>query len=195
MNRTALTLRQRTKKGFTPTPIYIAKAEKRQYCKLPTTRKLVRGFNILELLVVSFLMVIVVMITNQFWVWFSPCVVDIVARGHTLREARTAMRSLADDFGAAVGAAPIGNDRLTICKDGGDFPDGLANSPPDVMIDYFIVGNSLHRSDISAGAEFAVADSVSGFTVEQISPTLIRITLDLTCRDFNRQLTFLWSQP
>jgi prepilin-type N-terminal cleavage/methylation domain-containing protein len=168
MNRTELTLRQRTKKGFT----------------------------ILELMIVSILMVIVVMITNQFWAWFSPCVVDIIARGHTLREARMAMRSLADDFGAAVGAAPVGNDRLTICKDGGNPPNGQADwFTPDVMIDYFIVDNSLYRRDVSAGAEFAVADSISGFTVEQLSPTLIRITLDLTCRDFNRQLTFMWSQP
>ena len=168
MNRTALTLQQRTKKGFT----------------------------ILELLVVSVLMLMVVMITNQFWAWFSPCVMDIIARGHTLREARMAMRSLADDFGAAVGAAPIGSDRLVLCKDGGDFPNGLADwAAPDALVDYFIMDNSLYRSDISAGVEFVVADSVSNFTIEQISPTLLRITLDLACRDFSRQLVFMWSQP
>jgi type II secretory pathway pseudopilin PulG len=154
------------------------------------------GFTILELLVVSILMAMVVMITTQFWTWFSPSITDIIARGHTLREARMAMQNLADDFGAAVGAAPVGSDRLVLCKDGGDFPNGAADwAAPDVLVDYFIADNSLYRSDLSAGVEFVVADSVSDFTVEQISPTLVRITLQWVCRDSERQLVFMWSQP
>ncbi|MBN1787228.1 MAG: type II secretion system protein [Sedimentisphaerales bacterium] len=159
-------------------------------------KKAKRGFTLLELMVVSLLMFIVVMLTNQFWTWFTPSVTDIIARAHTLREARMAMRSLADDFGAAVGAAPLGGNRLILCKDGGDFPNGLADwSAPDVLVDYYIVDSSLYRNNVSAGTGFAVADGVTGFTVEQISPTLIRITLDLAVRDFSRQLTFMWSQP
>jgi hypothetical protein len=141
-------------------------------------------------------MVIVVMITAQFWKWFSPSVVNMVARGHILREARMAMQNLAADFGAAVGAAPAGSDRLVLCKDGGDFPNGVADwAAPDALVDYFVTDGSLYRSDLSAGVEFVVADSVSDFTVEQISPTLVRITLQLVCRGFERQLVFMWSQP
>jgi hypothetical protein len=107
-----------------------------------------------------------------------------------------AMQNLADDFGAAVGAAPVGSDRLVLCKDGGDFPNGVADwAAPDVLVDYFIADNSLYRSDLSAGMEFVVADSVSDFTVEQISPTSVRITLQWVCRGFERQLVFMWSQP
>jgi type II secretory pathway pseudopilin PulG len=204
MNKTPLTLRLRYRTGFTPTSICIvaeqARAEDKQYCRQtlnsPTIRKLVKGFTIMELLVVSILMIIVVLITSQFWMWFSPSVTEMIAREHILREARMAMQNLAADFGSAVGAAPIGNNRLVLCRDGGDFPDGEPNwAAPDVLVDYFLEGNTLQRSDLSTGAEFTVADGISNLTVEQVSPTLLRITLALECRTVERQLVFMWSAP
>jgi type II secretory pathway pseudopilin PulG len=201
MNKTPLTLRRRFRTGFTPTPICIvaeqARAEDKQYCRQtlnsPTIRKLVKGFTIMELLVVSILMVIVMLITSQFWMWFSPSVTEMIAREHILREAKMAAQNLAADFGSAVGAAPFGSDGLVLCKDGGDFPSGDANwAPPDVLVYYSLVGNTLQRSD-STGAEFTVADSVSNFTVGEGPP--LRITLELQCQDVARQLVFMWSAP
>lgn len=161
---------------------------------LPLWCRFRRGYTILELLVVSILMIIVLLITSQFWIWFSPSVVEMIAREHILREARMAIQNLAADFGSAVGAAPFGSDGLVLCKDGGDFPDGEPNwSDPDVLVYYSLVDNTLRCSDSTGG--FTVADSVSNFTVEQISPTLRRITLDLARRGTTRRLVFLWSAP
>ena len=152
------------------------------------------GFTILELQVVAILMVIVMLIITQFWKWFLPSVTEMIAREHILCEARIAMQNLAADFGSAVGVTPIGNNRLVLCKDGGDFPNGLADwAPPDVLVDYSIVNNTLQRSNLSTGAEFTVADGILGFTIEEGPP--LRITLELQRQDATRQLVFMWSAP
>ena len=131
------------------------------------------GFTILELLVVSILMTIVVLITSQFWRWFSPNVSFMIARGHILREAQVAKENLAADFGSAVGVSSVGENGLLICKDSGDYPNGIADwTAPDVMVDYSLVENSLQRNDLSTGSVFTIADCISNLTVEQLSPTL-----------------------
>jgi len=156
----------------------------------------IAGFTILELMVVSILMTIVVLITAQFWRWFSPNVSFMISRGHILREARVAMENLAADFGSAVGASAVGENGLLICKDSGDYPNGIADwTAPDVMVDYSIVNNSLQRNDLSTGSVFTIADCISDLTVEQVSPTLLRITLEFAQAGADRELVFLWSTP
>jgi len=164
--------------------------------KIPLTlrRRFRRGFTLIELMVVSILMAIVVLITSQFWRWFSPSVAEMIGREHILGEARIAMQNLAADFGSAVGAVAVGNNRLMLCKDSGDFPNGLADwAAPDVLVDYYLVDGTLQRSDLSTGAEFAVADGISNFTVEQGPP--LRITMGLQRKGASRQLVFIWSTP
>jgi prepilin-type N-terminal cleavage/methylation domain-containing protein len=158
--------------------------------------KAAKGFTLLELLVVSILMVIVVLITAQFWMWFSPSLDEMVGRLHLLREGRIITQNFAADFGSTVGATPVGEDRIVLCKDGGPNPDGIASfAAPDVLVDYYLSGSKLLRNDISTGADFAVADNVSAFTVEEISPTVIRISLDLQCSTASRQMIFYWDKP
>jgi type II secretory pathway pseudopilin PulG len=157
--------------------------------------KTAKGFTLLELLVVSILTIIVGLITAQFWMWFSPSLNDLVGRWHLLREGRTATLILASDFGSAVGATPVGENRIILCKDAGDNPNGIADwAAPDVLVDYYLTGGTLVRND-SSGGEFAVADGVSGFTVESIPPSSIKMTLDLRSSTAARQLVFYWNIP
>ena len=153
-----------------------------------------KGFTILELLVVSVLMVIVMMIITQFCRWIVPSITDMSARWQVLRENRITMQNLAFDFGSAVGFILVGADRLVICQDSGDYPNGLADwADPDIIVDYSFVNNKLQRSDLSTGMEATVAGCISNFEVEQISPTLVRITLELSCRNVVREMIFFGS--
>jgi hypothetical protein len=43
--------------------------------------------------------------------------------------------------------------------------------------------------------EATVANCISGFEVEQLSPTLIKITLELSCRNIAREMVFFGSLP
>jgi hypothetical protein len=194
MNRIPFTLRRRFRRGFTPTPICIvaeqAKAEDKQNCRQTlnslTIRKLVRGFTIFELQVVSILMIIVTLITSQFWIWFSPCVAEVTAREHILREARIAMQNLACDFGSASGISVSGN-VLGIDKDRDGDSDvyyfhGDENDP-----------NTLQRRVGLTGPELTVADCVSNFIVDEGPP--LRITLEFGYHSAVRKLIFRWSEP
>ncbi len=155
-----------------------------------------KGFTILELLIVALLMVMVTMIIAQFWRWILPSITDLNARWHILRENRLALQNLASDFGSTVGIVPVNSEQLMLCQDGGDFPNGLADwSAPDRLVDYSLVNTKLIRSDISSGMEVTVADCVSGFEVELVSPTLLRISLELSSYNVTRQMVFFWSQP
>ncbi len=155
-----------------------------------------KGFTILELLIVALLMVMVTMIIAQFWRWILPSITDLNARWHILRENRLAMQNLAFDFGSTVGIVPVSSEQFMLCQDGGDYPNGLPDwSAPDKLVDYSLVNTKLVRSDIASGMEVTVANCVSGFEVEQVSPTLLRISLELSSYNVTRQMVFFWSQP
>lgn len=153
---------------------------------LTLRRRFRRGFTIFELQVVSILMIIVTLITSQFWIWFSPCVAEVTAREHILREARIAMQNLACDFGSVSGISVNGN-ILGIDKDGDGDGDiyyfhGNENDP-----------NTLQRRVLSEGTEITVADCISNFTVDEGPP--LRITLEFGYHSAVRKLVFWWSEP
>lgn len=142
----------------------------------------------MELLVVSILMTIVMMITAQFWKWFSPCVSDLIARGHLLREARLTMQSLAYDFGNATsitgGSQLVVNGKIRYYRESEDNPN-------------------LYRRDIPAGREFTIADCVSDFSVREypLYSHLWEITVEFQARSFNnsqpftKEYTYHWRSP
>ena len=141
-------------------------------------------------------MVGVVLITAQFWRVFSVSMIDLAARGRVIQELRFAVDSIASDFGAVVGATPVGSNRVLLCKDGGEYPNGTADwTAPDIVIDYFVVNGQLRRHNQSTGTEITVADSVSAFTAENISGSRLRMVVELQCHDTSRQATFLWRRP
>jgi uncharacterized membrane protein len=154
--------------------------------------KTAKAFTLLELLVVSILMTIVFMIIAQFWKWFSPSLNDMIGRWHLLCESKLTTQILAQDFGSTV-AVTVGENEISLCRDTGNPPNGFADGS-DIWVDYYLSGNKLMRRDIDAGADFAVADGVTGFTVESIPP-VFRITLNLQSSTASRQLVFLWSTP
>lgn len=142
----------------------------------------------MELLVVSVLMIIVMMIVAQFWKWFSPCITDLIARERLLREGRLTMQNLSYDFGSATeisgGSQLIINGNIYYYRE----------SPDD---------SNLYRRDVSEGTDFAIADCVSNFSVEENpeGSNLWQITLEFSARSYNndqpfsRELVFRWSPP
>jgi len=142
----------------------------------------------MELLVVSILMVVVMMITAQFWKWFSPCITDLIARERLLREARLTMQSLSYDFGNATeisgGNQLIINGNIYYYRESDDDPN-------------------LHRRDLSGATDFTISDCISDFSVEENPPgsNLWQITLEFSARSYNndqpfsRELVFHWSPP
>ena len=147
-----------------------------------------QGFTILELLIVSILMVIVMMITSQFWKWFSPCLADLIAREHLLREARLVTQSFAYDFGSATEIT--GGDQLVI--NGNIYYYRQNSSDPN-----------LYRRNISGSSEFVIADCISDFSVVEnpAGSNIWDITLQFEARSyknsqpFSRELVFHWSPP
>lgn len=146
------------------------------------------GFTIMELLIVSILMVIVVMIMNQFWRWFSPCVTDLIAREHLLRESRLTMQNFAYDFGAASEIS--GGDQLLINNNICYYRKNISDP-------------NLYRRNDSEGTNFAISDCVSDFSVVENPPNsnLWEINVTFQARSYNRdqpfsrELVFHWSPP
>jgi len=148
------------------------------------------GFTILELQVVSILMIIVTLITAQFWQWFSPCVAEITAREHILFEARIAMQNFACDFGSASVISFAGG-TLGIDKNGDGDSDiyyfrGSVDDP-----------NALQRRAGLAGPVLTVADCVSSFAVEEYPPNsnIWQITLEFGSHGAVRKMIFRWNEP
>lgn len=150
------------------------------------------GFTLLELVVVSILMVIVIMITNQFWRWFSPGVADLIAREHILRESRLLTGSLACDFGSADLSTEIsGGDQLVV--------NGIR---------YYRESDSdknLYRQDISVtgGPDFVIADCVADFWVQENPPNTNQWQITVLFEGqsykktlpFRKEVVFHWSPP
>jgi len=153
------------------------------------------GFTLLELLIAVMLSVGLVMITAQFWGYFSRQLTDLSARARAAQELRFAVDSLSRDMGPAVGATPIGADGVLICRDGGD-ANGLPEwGPPDTLILYSLVGGQLVRRNQTSGLEIVVADDVSVFAVQDVSPSVLQVTIAVERGDVSRQTALLWSRP
>ena len=139
-----------------------------------------RGFTFLELLVVSILMVPVTIMATQFWTSFSRTLVDMAGRTVTARELRLILSGLAQDFGACVGATSVGEDDLVLCTDAGQYPNGVADwEPPDVVIEYYLSGGHLRRFDRSTGCDIALADNVSKLLVEELTDSVVQVTIEV----------------
>ena len=145
------------------------------------------GFTLLELLVAAMLSIGLAMITAQFWVYFSRQLGDLKARARAAQELRFAVDTMSRDMGAAVGATPIGSDGVLICKDDGD-ANGVAEwGDPDKLIRYTLVGGQLVREDQASGVEIVVVDNVSVFAVEDVSASVLQMTIAVERGDVSRQ--------
>jgi prepilin-type N-terminal cleavage/methylation domain-containing protein len=166
----------------------------RHSTKRPRTRR--EGFTLLELLVVSVLMVGVTLMAAQFWASFSRDMVDMAARTITAQELRFVLSGLSEDFGACVGAVGMEDGRLVLCKDAGQYPNGIADwGSPDTLVEYSLSGKQLRRFDQSTGDEMTMADSVSNLQVEDVSASVVQVTVEIRRAGITREAVLLWSRP
>ncbi len=155
-----------------------------------------RAFTLVELMVASLLMTVLTVMTAQVWRFFSTEMKDLAGRARVAQELRFAMESICEDMGATVGAIVVEPDRVRLCKDAGTPPDGVANwAPPDIMVEYYLVGTQLVRDDTSSGSQIVMADSVSQFAVQDVSGTVVQMDIEMTRGDVSRQVTLMWSRP
>jgi hypothetical protein len=142
------------------------------------------------------LMVGTVAMMAQFWRSLSLSMNDLTARSKTAEEMRFVVENISKDFGPAVGTAIFGDDRILVCQDGGEIPNGIADwDEPDTVVDYFLSEGQLHRVDHSAGVETIAGDGISLFVAERIPGSLVRIIVEAEHGDKTRQISFMWSRP
>lgn len=154
------------------------------------------AFTLVELLVTSVLMTVLTLMTAQVWRYFSTEMKDLAGRARVSQELRFAMESICEDMGATVGAIVVEPNRVRLCKDGGLYLDGVANwAPPDIMVEYYLVGTKLIRDNTSSGSQIVMADSVSQFAVQDVSGTVVQMDIEITRGDVSRQVTLMWSRP
>ena len=154
------------------------------------------GFTLVELLVVSVLMASVTLITAQMSQYFSEDMTSLAARARAVRELRFAVHGICDDLGATVGAIVVAEDRIRLCKDDGDDPNGQADwVPPDVMVEYYLSDGQLVRYEPASGSQIVIADSVSQFAVRNITDTVFEIIVAVARSDIERRVTLMWSKP
>lgn len=154
------------------------------------------GFTFLEMLVVSVLMAGVTVMVGQFWVGFSRNMVDMAARTVTAQELRLVLSGLSQDFGPCVGTMHLDDGRLLLCKDAGPRPNGVADwGSPDVVVEYSLFGNQLRRFDQSAGSEITIADGVADLRIDELTDSVLQITISVRRAGVAREATLLWSKP
>ena len=154
------------------------------------------GFTLMELLITAGLSAGLAMATAHFWRYFSYQLKDLNARARVAQELRLAVDGITRDMGPAVGATPVGTDQVMICQDGGDIPDGLAGwGEPDRLVIYSLVGGQLLREDQSSGVEIVIADGVSTFIVEDVTPSVMRISVTVSRDGISRGVKLIWSRP
>ena len=155
-----------------------------------------RAFTLVELLVTSVLMTVLTLMTAQVWRYFSTEMTDLAGRARVAQELRFVMESICDDMGATVGAIVVEPDRVRLCKDAGLEPNGAADwGPPDIMVEYYLVGTQLVRDNTSSGSQIVMADSVSQFAVQDDAGTVVQMYVEITRGDVSRQVTLMWSRP
>lgn len=154
------------------------------------------GFTLAELLIVSVLMMGLAMVTAKVWRFLSADMADLAARVRLNQELRFAVEGLREDMGAAVGATPVGAGGVLLCKDGGATPNGVADwVEPDIVVEYYLFDGKLFRLDQSSGTEIVIADDVSGFTIEDVTASLMRMVVEVQRSGVTRQATLMWSRP
>jgi len=146
-----------------------------------------KGFTLLELLVVSILMIGLALMTAQMWRYFSAQAADLTQRTGAAQELRLVLESLSDDMGSVVWATPTASGGLMIQRKA---PGGQS----DVVIEYALQQGRLTRADGTTGITVPVAENVSGFVADDVTPSILRVTVSITVGGTARQATLYWSR-
>jgi len=146
------------------------------------------GFTLMELLIVSVMVVIFTAMTAQMWRYFLRQADDLSTRARAAQELRLGLESLSADMGGVIWAVPAGEQRLQIYG----LPPG---SPGNVILEYYLNGQRLMRSESTSGEAVTIADNVSDFQVADITPSVLQVTLAVTAGTVTRRATLFWSRP
>ena len=135
------------------------------------------GFSVIEMVVVSFLMVVLSMILSAIWWAFCLPALDVAARCQTVQEANLAASALARDCGGYFSesdgsSAALTDFRYNGCQFNPDgslqinfqFPSGYSLQGSAGAIFYKLDGNQLVRSVGPTGPWTTVATGLTAFT-------------------------------
>lgn len=145
----------------------------------------VRGFTLLELLVASLLAIMLGAVTAQLWRHFSAQAANLSQRARTAQELKFALETLRGDMGAVTWALPVTENRLLICR--------YSLGGEDALVEYYPDGGNLRRYDHVTGVSIPIASNVSGFQVEDIGGSVLRVVVTVTSGQTERKATLLWS--
>ena len=188
-----------------------------------------RGFTLLEVTVVSGLTAFLAVLLSSAWAGITKSTVDLVGRGRLIQEMDMAVASLSRDLGGCLAVpSSSGNlggedqgvwigywapssvptvDKLRLCFDGGNNPNGKADWDPltgnpdagstDKIIEYRlepyddshgVASNVLVRQKVypePSDEKFVVAKNVDGMIVDVSDPAFIKIELTFKYHSFN----------
>ena len=146
-----------------------------------------KGFTLLELLVVSILTTGLAIMTAQMWRHFSAQATDLSRRTGAAQELRLALESVSDDFGSVVWATPTTSGGLLIERRA---PGGQT----DVVIEYALRQGRLMRTDGATAVTVPVAENVSNFVADDVTPAILRVAVSITAGGITRRATLYWSR-
>jgi type II secretory pathway component PulJ len=170
-----------------------------------------RGFSVVEVSVVSGLLVSLAMLLASSWIGLARPLLEATFQCRLAQEADLALAALARDLGGSlsdtagrtgskalsqfVGWTTPAGSQLWLCFDGGPNPNGIADwAPPDTVITYEVVSNSLVRSNQTAGGSFVVASNVSGLELQNLGGS-VQITLTFQYRDVSQTYSLIANSP
>jgi type II secretory pathway pseudopilin PulG len=159
-------------------------------------RTSISGFSLVELLVVGSLMSLVTLLIAQFWTHYSSSIGALNARAAVSRELRIATQSFLNDLGPAVSLMIVSGDRIQICQDGGDHPDGIPQwTDPDTIVEYYQSGDKLYRAQPGVGSNIIIAEDVHAFFVTDLGSDTTKLELSISRGDTLQEVAFHWSKP
>jgi type II secretory pathway component PulJ len=182
------------------------------------------GFSLVEVTIACSLTAFLAVMLSTTWVLLMRPTTDLIAWGQLFQEMDIAVATLSRDLGGCqldyedadscpgektqglllAWQSPLTDtDHFSLCFDGGDSPDGIADwgLPHDTVIEYSVVGSSLVRWNKKkypgdASKAFTVANNVAEMKVTSTATTIeIELTfrIELKLRDVHtgekRQLT------
>jgi prepilin-type N-terminal cleavage/methylation domain-containing protein len=170
-----------------------------------------RGFTLVEMTVVCFMLSLLASLMAGAWAAFGRPAGDVDARCRIAQEASLAAETLCRDLsgylpgsdarlGGSASSKLVGrmepeNTSLNLCFDSQSSPNGAADwASPDTVVVYFLASGILNRWDQSANVVTPVARYVTNFqAVDQGGSVSIEITFSY--RNFQRTYNLIGVDP
>ncbi|HVC98346.1 MAG TPA: hypothetical protein VND64_32045 [Pirellulales bacterium] len=170
-----------------------------------------RGFSVAEVSVVSGLLVSLAVLLSNAWIGMARPLLETTFQCRVAQEADLALAALARDLGGSlsdvggrtgsqascqfVGWTTPGGTQLWLCFDSATNPNGIADwGPPDTVISYEVVSNTLVRLNQTTGTSFVVASNINSMELQN-SGGAVQITLAFQYRDISQTYTLTASSP